>query len=183
MSRFEEREQIIKGFNFESDSGWTGEGTGIAAMILNLWDKTIDVSLISGKTPMVQDVILFLLSDKDVRRMIQDYQGSKKRRKYLFAINRTVGFSGREDYYINLYDEYGIQFRGKKLLHVSQEEKLNEGWRKMWIGDFVELIAFMTDNTPATATRKELRKRSGCRYIKLYTKDPDTLTKEVSKII
>lgn len=171
----------IKGFKYWTDSIWTGEGQGTSALVLDEDEMTIDVSWVSGKDPKAFDVIAFILSDKDVRKMIKAYQQS--RRKYLFAIRCTTGFSGREDFYINFYNKYGIQFKGKKLLHISGSGKLNENWEKMYVGDFVELIAYLMKGVEITGNRKELLRMSGCKYIKLYTKDPEELTRSVSKIL
>lgn len=173
--------KIIKGFEYWSDSIWTGKGKGVAALILDDESKTIDISQVSGKTPEAFDVIAFILSDRDVRRMIKEYQQSE--RCHLFAINRTSGMSGREDFYINFYDEYGIQFKGKKLLHVSGSGKLNEGWKEMYVGDFVELVAYLGGRGRKIGSRKQTLKKSGCKYVKLYTKNPEELTKTVTKIL
>lgn len=174
---------IIKGFEYESESFWTGDGKGRAYLALNDDEMTVDVTHLSGNVPHAGDTIKFILADKDVRRMIKAYQQS--RRKHLFAIRCTTGVSGREDFYINFYDRNGVQIKGKKLMHVSQEGKLNEGWEKMYIGDLVELVAYIAneDEYEIIKDRKKLLRYSGCRYIKLYTKNTDDLTKKVSKIL
>lgn len=180
-------EKVVK--QFEYDTFGCGLGSripphwkgGKAAIIL--YDDKIMVEQISGPAPMARDVILFLLADKDIRYMIRQYQQDGYRQNR-FALRETLGISGRMDIYINFYTKNGCQIDGKKLLHVSQYGKLNEGWHTMWIGDFVELVAYIMERSEASyelSNPKRLRHMSNCKYIKGYFND-DAQSK-ISKII
>ena len=79
--------------------------------------------------------------------------------------------SGRTDYFITIGNSVGgfTVPNTKHLLHVSCAEKLNEGFgdreSKMYIGDFVELVAYMGWNIRGISPKK-LRKQSGVKYIR-----------------
>ena len=65
--------------------------------------------------------------------------------------------SGRSDLYINFYNNWGLQTRGKKLMHISCVGKLNWGWYKMYVGDFAEIVAYLsTKNRHEYIVLKEL---------------------------
>lgn len=140
---------------------------GTGAIILE--DDTIDVDFFTGPAPYARDIILFLLSDKDVRRMIKKYQAGTQ--EELFELRTSRGSSGRQDIYINYYADYRLQTHGKKLLHVSSLGKINDGWNKMTIGEFAELVAYLMCNSDVDydlRNRRKLWKLSGCRYRKGY---------------
>lgn len=130
MSTYKEGFKIIKPFTFESKTICDIEKQGKAALIIDTEEETINVDIISGPAPYAEDIMFFLLGDKDVRLLIKKYQ-QNGHRKYKFNLRTSSGFSGREDVYINYYTDYGLQIKGKKLLHISQYEKLNEGWIEM----------------------------------------------------
>lgn len=187
MKTYKDQEHIVKPFRYKSlNWNWMGghyNEKGYGAIVINTYNNTIDVDMLSGPAPYASDIILFLLSDRHVRLMIRKYQQAHKRDKY-YAIRASTGSSGRQDIYINYYNGLGLQTGGKKLLHKSCYDKLNEGWIKMPIGDFVELVAFLMEKSDADYDLKDarrLRKLSGCRYVKGYFCD-DTTTK-ISKII
>ena len=78
--------------------------------------------------------------------------------------------SGREDIFMTFgYKKGGFATtRTMKLCHISGFGRLNEGFgnkeSRMYIGDFVELVAFMglTDDMDV----QSLRKKAGVKYIR-----------------
>ncbi len=180
-------EKIIKPIKWEYDDYEVFDeydpchrsGTGV--LVIDQYERNIELLLGSGVRPYFNSILNLIISDKHVRRMIREYQETKRVHK--FQINSTKGMSGREDYYINFYNKYGVQTWGKKLLHISCEGKINQGVPCIYIGDFVELISYISKNEPWNILpRKKARRLSNCRYIKefYYSNDADT---KVSKII
>lgn len=179
--------KIIKPFKWKDPDNRIGSGI----LIIDTGEKTIDVSIVSELAPYATDIIYFLLSDRHVRKMIRDYQ--KGFRKKFYKMNKTVGMSGRKDYYINFYqvfepeelpedERYGIQIRGKRLLHISCAGKINYGGIKMYIGDFVELVAYMQQNGELeNMNKKDLKQKCNCWHEVGYF--ADDVTRKVSQII
>lgn len=161
---------ILKPFEIDGVESWT-KVSRRTLCVLRVFpnDKALEVEVLKGCDPNVGDLINFVLSDKDVRLLIRQYQQSK--RVIPFAINGTTGMSGRVDVFINFYDRYGLQTSGKHLLHVSCYGKV-ERIKKIYIGDFVEMI--YECNFP--------RYKSSGKYIKPYLA-PDTVGTDVHKII
>ena len=125
--------------------------------------------MLSGCDPWYKDLLNFVLADKDVRRLIRNYQNSTRVERY--AINISSGMSGRQDVYINFYDEYGLQVRGKHLLHISCCDKL-WGISKIYVGDLVEAMYAMRI-APGKTTAK---------YVKPYL-EPEWASTDVHSII
>ena len=188
MKTYKDQGRIVKPFRYKSlnlASSLTGHYNekGYGAIVINNYDNTIDVDMLSGPAPFVKDIILFLLSDRHIRVRIKEYQQSQKRdRRYALLVSTWL--SGRQDIYINYYNGLGLQTGGKKLLHKSCLDKLNEGWIKMKVGDFVELVAFLMKQSGADYDLKDarrIRKLSGCHYVRGYFCENTTQT--ASKII
>lgn len=173
-----ERKQIIKKFTHVSEDGEKGS----CIMVLDTLELTIDVQRLSGCAPTDDNVLAFLLQDKDVRLVIREYQqhGGEERDCY-FSLRSRHGYSGCVDYWLNNYNSYGVQTTGYKLLHISCYGKINNGWRKMHIGDFVELIASFYPEY-LEMNRKELLMYSKSKYAKFFMMD-DSATKKISKIL
>lgn len=161
---------ILKPFEMDGVESWV-KVSRRTMCVLRIFpdDKAFEVEVLKGCDPNVADLINFVLSDKDVRLLIRQYQQSK--RVVPFAINGTTGMSGRVDVFIDFYDKYGMQVKGKHLLHVSCYGKVHE-LKKMYIGDFAEMV--YECNFP--------RFKSSGKYIKPYLA-PDTVGVEVHKII
>lgn len=186
-------EKILKPiqWNYKDEEDYRHFGIGV--LVVDKYEKTIEFIVCRGAKPRWDKILHFILSDKHVRRLIHDYQKNKKR-MHDFKIGKTVGMSGREDYYINFYTTYGIQTYGKKLLHISCNGELNKGIDEIYIGDFVELIAHLQKEKlelPYTYTdtkklevlpRKKAFYKSKCKYIKELYYENDS-TNEVSIII
>lgn len=175
---------VLKPFCYTSEpcgisSSWNEKGVG--TLILDTNCNTIDVDIVSGPAPYYADVILFLLADKDVRLMIRSYQQEK--RSELFSVRISYGNLCRRDIYINYYNKYGLQTGGKRLLYVSCYGKLNKGWNKMWVGDFVEMVPHILGESTMSRLNDPgyIRHFSECHYIKGYF--DDSATRSVSKII
>ena len=161
---------ILKPFEIDGVSTWVNAKRRTLCVLRVFKDEmSLEVETLKGCDPNVADLINFVLSDKDVKLLIRQYQQSK--RVVPFAINGTTGMSGRVDIYINFYDKYGLQTSGKHLMHVSCYGKV-ERIKKIYIGDFVEMV--YECNFP--------RYKSSGKYIKPYLA-PDTVGVEVHKII
>lgn len=161
---------VMKPFEIKGESYWC-EAKRRSKGVLRIWpeEKTIEVKMLSGCDPWYKDLLSFVLSDRDVRRLIRNYQNSERVEKY--AINVTSGMSGRQDVYINFYDEYGLQVRGKHLLHISCCDKL-WGIPKIYVGDFVEAMYTMNVQ-PGKTTAK---------YVKPYL-EPEWASTDVHSIL
>lgn len=129
----------------------------------------IGIHLLKGNCPYVTNLFTALLADKDIRKLILEYQ--EKGREKSYKMWHTSGMSGRTDYFITIGKNVGrfaVPYT-KHLLHVSCADKLNEGFgdreSKMYIGDFVELVAYMGWNILGISPKK-LRKKSGVKYIR-----------------
>lgn len=163
-------EFIMKPFEIDGLSSWC-EAKRRSKGVLRIWpeEKTIEVKMLSGCDPWYKDLLNFVLADKDVRRLIRNYQNSTRVERY--AINVSSGMSGRQDIYINFYDEYGLQVRGKHLLHISCCDKL-WGIPKIYVGDFVEAMYAMNIKLGKTTAK----------YVKPYL-EPEWASTDVHSII
>ena len=161
---------IMKTFEIDGESSWC-EAKRRSKGVLRIWpeSKTVEVKMLSGCDPWYKDLLNFVLADKDVRRLIRNYQNSSRIERY--AINISSGMSGRQDVYINFYDEYGLQIRGKHLLHISCCDKL-WGISKIYVGDLVEAMYAMKIQ-PGKTTAK---------YVKPYL-EPEWASTDVHSII
>jgi hypothetical protein len=161
---------VMKPFEIDGESSWC-EAKRRSKGVLRIWpeEKTIEVKMLSGCDPWYKDLLNFVLADKDVRRLIRNYQNSSRIERY--AINISSGMSGRQDVYINFYDEYGLQIRGKHLLHISCCDKL-WGIPKIYVGDLVEAMYTMNVQ-PGKTTAK---------YVKPYL-EPEWASTDVHSII
>ena len=135
---------------------------------LVLDDKQISYRHHKGTVPSAIEIFYLFLSDKDARKLIKDYQSKSRKLKY--HIQRITGMSGCEDYYIIFAEYFGGRYhelRRKHLLHISMYGKVNEGI-SMYIGDFVEIISWIQDNTNMLFDdpRRMLFRRSRIKYIK-----------------
>lgn len=162
---------IMKPFIIEGVSTWS-DSVGKCNGVLRIFPETmeIEVKLFSGSDPNASDLMKFVINDKDVKLMLRKYY--QKGRKDRYAVNISRGMSGREDVYINYYDEYGLQIRGKHLFHISCFEKLGYV-KKMYIGDFAEGVY---------AYRPRDIKTTG-RYVKPYFEPKEGASTEVHKIL
>lgn len=122
----------------------------------------------NGKMPYAYDVLCLMLADKDVRRLIRDYAHSN--RKKVYYIDCKEGMSECMDFYIVFPEFFGGEWhvvKRKKLMHVSCSYKINEEIPPMYIGDFVELIAYIKKRYGGfeQMDRKIMRRLSGAKYI------------------
>ena len=163
-------EFVMKPFEIDGFSSWC-EANRRSKVVLRIWpeSKTSEEKMISGCDPWYLDLLNFVLADKDVRRLIRNYQNSTRVERY--AINVSSGMSGRQDIYINFYDEYGLQVRGKHLLHISCCDKL-WGISKIYVGDLVEAMYAMRIATGKTTVK----------YVKPYL-EPEWASTDVHSII
>lgn len=169
-----------------SDWGTCNATYATVGLEVNTSDKTIEVHFLKGSMPYATNLFWALLADRDVRRLIVKYQESTRRD--LYKIWSTSGMSGREDIFMTFGYKRGGFATTKtiKLCHISGFGRLNEGFgnkkSKMYIGDFVELVAFMglTDDMKVHS----LRKRARVKYIKpKFAEEISDFNKTVTKIL
>ena len=177
---------IRKEMKIYSPSDWGDGSYAVVGVEINTWEKTIEVHFLMGSMPLAKNLFWALLADRDIRRLIANYQEGK--RKDLYKIWSTTGVSGREDIFMTFGHEHGGFATKKtiKLCHISGFGRLNEGFgnrqSKMYIGDFVELVAFMelVDDMRV----KALRKKAGVKYIKpKFAEELEDFGTTVTKIL
>lgn len=127
---------LCKTFSGNGEESWC-EATRPTTGCLYIYpeESAIELRLFSGCDPHVDDIIAFILRDKDVKEMLARYY--QKGRKDRYSMRWRCGMSGCEDVYINFVDEHGLVMGGKHLMHVSCYDKL-AGIKRMYIGDFAE---------------------------------------------
>ena len=130
---------LVKPFSCDGEETFM-DATHRTKGVLRIYPATeeIEINIVSGCDPHVIDIVLFLLNDKEIKLLIKNY--FRKGRKKPFSIRRSVGQSGREDVYINFPDKSGLIVNGRHLMHISCFGKIS-GIKKMYIGDFWEMIA------------------------------------------
>ena len=151
---------IRKEMRIYSPSVWGAGEYSIVGVTIDTWERNISVDLLMGTAPVAENLFLALLADRDVRRLIKEYQSKGRVKKY--KIWEKEGVSGCEDIFITIANQKeGFAVTNtKKLCHISMNGRLNEGLReKMYIGDFVELVVFLglTENMRV----QDLRKMAG----------------------
>ena len=136
---------LVKPFLCKGEETWCNS-TRPTKGVLRIYPETaeLEVCINEGCDPYAGDIVNFVLGDKDVRTLIHMYQ--QKGRVKPYAMRFSTGISGREDYFINFPDSAGLIVSGKHLLHISCYGKV-AGVRKMYIGDFVELVAKFYENS------------------------------------
>lgn len=145
------------------------EAVSFVGFKVDAYEKTISVWHLKGAKPEVDTLFYALLADRDVRRLIKQYQNTG--RKYPYKIWNRYCQSCCEDWFITIGESIGdfLLTDTKKLLHVSMEGKLNAGFgdnkeSSMYIGDFAELCVTM--GLTGNMNRRYLKKLSGVRYVR-----------------
>lgn len=178
---------IRKEMRIYSPSDW---GTGqyfIVGVTIDTFKSTIGVKFLMGTMPIAESLFLALLADRDVRRLIKEYQSKGRKEKY--KIWTKEGVSGCEDVFITIGKVEGgfAVTNTQRLCHISQFGRLNEGFgnkeSEMYIGDFVEMAILMglTENMRV----QDLRKMAGgVKYIiPKFAEEVQDFTTDVSKIL
>lgn len=157
---------IRKEMRIWSPSDWSTSDAvySTVGIIIDTWEKTIEVIPLIGSMPYVTNLICALLADRDIRRLIIEYQNGEEKTEP-FEIWSKVGMSGSEDVFkTTAYTQSGFAVsKTKKICHISCYGRLNEGFgdRKsgMKISDFVELCVFLglTDDMNVRSLRKKAR--------------------------
>lgn len=147
---------------------------------LMIEDSAVGYKHCNGAMPAADDVLCLLLADKDVRRMGREYALKKRQKPYY--IDHYTGMSGCTDFYINFVEFFCGEWhivRRKKLLHISCADKVNEEIPLMYIGDFVELIAYIGKYW---MSRKQLFRLSGAKYIRERKPSHETYGRKVTNL-
>ena len=180
---------IRKEMRIYGPTTWTDSVYSIVGVEIDTESKSIRVDFLKGAMPMAENLFLALLADRDVRRLIKEYQELGRWQGQKYRVWSTTGMSGREDIFLTTGRTVGgfAITRTIKLCHISQFGKLNEGFgdkdSSMYVGDFVELAVYMglTDDMSV----KGLRKRAGgVKYLKpKFAEEIADFKEEVSKIL
>lgn len=177
---------IRKEMRIYSPSDWNNAKYSIVGVEIDTFEKTIRVQFLIGSMPYAKNLFWALLADRDVRRLISEYQLEGRTKKY--KIWEITGTSGCKGIFITTGKAIGnfAMTKTKHLCYISQFGRLNAGFgdkkSKMYIGDFVELVAFMglTDDMNV----KSLRKRANVKYIRpKFAEEIKNFRTEVSKIL
>lgn len=180
---------IRKEIRIKSPATWgtSNEEYSIVGLEVNTWDNTIGVVHLKGTMPLAKELFWALLADRDVRRLIREYQ--KKERQEKYKMWDKTGISGCQDIFMTFGDQVGnfAVTRTIKLCHISCFERLNEGFGdendRMYIGDFVELCVYLglTKNMRV----RDLRKKAKVKYLlpRLAEEIDDSYDTKVSQIL
>ena len=140
----------------------------VLGLTINLADREIKLSRLLGPSPDAYDVLLSLLADRDIRRLICEYQ--KKLVRTPFKIWQRTGMSGCRDIFIQEFtvkdDNFIVTRKPRNICHISCSATLNKGLPRLKIDDFVELLSYLyIPGIINTTNVKFLRKESGVQYI------------------
>ena len=160
-------------YTSETFNGERKKGYGILSV--GYQDKIVTFESFKGPDPEIQDLLFFLFSDKDVRKLIREYQ--KKGRKEDYKID--VWSASATKVYINFYRR-GIFTYRKPLFTFTCNQKINS-IDHIYIGDLVEaMVCFNRQENSCWLPyieyfdRKWLRSRTSFKYEKCkyegYTK-------------
>lgn len=178
---------IRKEMRIYSPSDWGDGQYSIVGVTIDTSESTIGVKFLMGTMPIAENLFLALLADRDVRRLIKEYQSKGRVTKY--RIWSKEGVSGCKDIFITIGRAKGgfAVTNTNRLCHISQFGRLNEGFgnkeSEMYIGDFVEMVVFMglTENMRV----QDLRKMAGgVKYIiPKFSEELQNFTTDASKIL
>ena len=178
---------IRKEMRIYSPSDWGDGQYSIVGVAINTFESTIGIESLIGTMPIAENLFLALLADRDVRRLIKEYQSKGRTKK--FRIWAKEGSSGCKDIFITTGRKKGgfAVTNTQRLCHISQFGRLNEGFgnkeSEMYIGDFVEMAVLMglTENMRV----QDLRKMAGgVKYIiPKFAEELQDFTTEASKIL
>lgn len=181
---------IRKEIRIASPTRWGDDEKSLYSIVgieINTMEDTIGCVHLMGTMPLAKELFLALLADRDVRRLILEYQ--KKERQERYKMWEKTGISGCRDIFVTFGEAVGnfAVTRTIKLCHISCFDRLNEGFgnrnNKMYIGDFVELCVYLglTGNMKV----RTLRKRAKVKYLlpRLAEEIDDTYSTKVSQIL
>lgn len=181
---------IRKEIRIASPTRWGDDEKSLYSIVgieINTMEDTIGCVHLMGTMPLAKELFLALLADRDVRRLILEYQ--KKERQERYKMWEKTGISGCRDIFVTFGEAVGnfAVTRTIKLCHISCFDRLNEGFgnrnNKMYIGDFVELCVYLglTGNMKV----RDLRKKAGVKYLlpRLAEEIGDAYSTKVSQIL
>lgn len=159
----------------------------IVGVVIDTYEMTIKVQFLKGK-PFVKRLFWAILADRDIRRLIVDYQKTFITRNP-YEVWGILAPTGKEDIFMTFESKIGesITTNTIKLCHISSSGKLNKGFginSMMTIGDFIELVAFMGLTENIDSSMKSLRKRACVKYIRpTFSKEISSFKTNVSKVL
>ena len=149
----------------ETFNGERKKGYGILS--IGYQAKTVTFESFKGPDPEIQDLLFFLFSDKDIRKLIREYQHRGRKEDYKI----DVWSASATKVYINFYRR-GIFTYRKHLFDFTCNVKINKIDR-IYIGDLVEaMVEFDRQQNSCwlpyieNFSRKWLRSRTTFRYEK-----------------
>lgn len=119
-------------------TNFTGKKS-FGSCLVRLWENTIECELLTGCHPDWEELLVFLLKDKDVAVGIREYI-QKGRKEYYSIVAEEDEWRG-ENKYIAITTRDGYIKSKKFLVHESCFGKI-KGFAPMYIGDFAELACF-----------------------------------------
>ena len=149
----------------ETFNGERKKGYGILS--IGYQAKTVTFESFKGPDPEIQDLLFFLFSDKDIRKLIREYQHRGRKEDYKI----DVWSASATKVYINFYRR-GIFTYRNHLFDFTCNLKINKIDR-IYIGDLVEaMVEFDRQQNSCwlpyieNFSRKWLRSRTTFRYEK-----------------
>ena len=179
--------KIIFTYEYVSEDGcWLSrEAPSRAAVIIDGTNLSISMIKIRGVDPTLEQATTMCFAAASHSVMIHKY--SRDRRVHPFKINSRTGYSGCEDYHLDVYGRNGTLFYKKFTaaeLHVSMAGKVSS-ITDMYVGDALELFTAASGYRDFNY-RKRIEKSSGVRFVRSYKneilseEDMDFIPKEKS---
>ena len=119
-------------------TNFTGKKS-FGSCLVRLWENTIECELLNGCHPDWEELLVFLLKDKDVQIGIREYI-QKGRKNSFNIITKEDEWRGESKFIAVATQDWYIKSK-KFLVHVSCFGKI-KGFAPMYIGDFAELACY-----------------------------------------
>lgn len=157
-------------FEYESEDGcWsTRQNPSRAVVVIN--DNKMSMAKIRGVDPTLEQAAAMCLAAASHSAAIHEYNRNERVNPY--RINSRIGYSGCEDYCLDIYGRDGSTFFKKftaAKLHVSMAEKVSlSPITDMYVGDILELLTAAMGYSDFQYFRRKISKRFGVRFVRPY---------------
>ena len=189
-TRYENGKYVDKKLSYRSIpsniDGNTKERVGYGILSINHIALTVEFTHFKGVDPTIEDLLYFIFSDKDVRKMIRCYQDTERNTEYMIDL-KDAEDSIATKVFINFYKK-GI-FHSRKFLFKWSDNKKIHRLEPIYIGDLVEAVAYFARSTSfpvwwvpcnelESFDRKYLRSKTSFKYVpcKMETKSSTSVS-------
>lgn len=148
------KREVIKKIKFDSGESWNGEELKIKSTWLVRIDHmnhVIEFEPLNRTAPLADSVFNFLLTDKDIRKELK-WARDEYTRTYPFFFKERNGMSGCYDLtmlYARVKHSWAmgaVKHECCTSIHISSNEKMNEGIPDMFSGDLYEVLKYLYGN-------------------------------------